>query len=63
LKRLIEDKKPFNKEAYVKIMKLIPQKIFAKDDIQRIGRFVKQHESITERDYLDAIELAGHVFN
>ncbi len=44
-------------------MKLIPQKIFAKDDIQRIGRFVKQHESITERDYLDAIELAGHVFN
>jgi hypothetical protein len=41
-------------------MKLIPASEFMKDEIQRIIRFVKQHEAISEREYLDALDMVGH---
>ncbi|KAI8915038.1 hypothetical protein BC831DRAFT_499541 [Entophlyctis helioformis] len=63
LKRLIEDQVTFNKKVFVQLMRVLPTREFLKDEIQRIIRFVKQHESISERDYLEAVELAGHVIN
>ncbi|KAJ1345066.1 hypothetical protein BSLG_000581 [Batrachochytrium salamandrivorans] len=60
LKRLVADKISFNKMVFVQLMKVIPTNEFIKDDIQRIIRFVKQHETTTERDYLEAVEMAGH---
>lgn len=58
--RLIEDQSKFTKQVFYNLMRLLPTKEFLKDDIQRIIRFVKQHEMITERDYIEAVELAGH---
>ncbi len=57
---MIEDRHPFNQKAFVKILKVIPRHEFQKDELQRIIRYIKQHEEITERDYVEAIELAGH---
>jgi hypothetical protein len=57
---MIEDRHPFNQKAFVKILNVIPRHEFQKDELQRIIRFIKQHEEITERDYVEAIELAGH---
>jgi hypothetical protein len=31
-----------------------------KDEVQRIFRFVKAHETITERNFLEVVEMAGH---
>jgi hypothetical protein len=31
-----------------------------RDEIQRIVRFVKAHETISERDFLEVVEMAGH---
>jgi hypothetical protein len=42
------------------MIRLLPTKDFLKDETQRIIRFVKSHEEITERDYLEVVELAGH---
>lgn len=58
--RLIEDQQVFTKDVYVRLMRLIPKDAMPQDSIQRILRYIKQHEPITERDYLDSIELAGH---
>ncbi|KAL2920013.1 hypothetical protein HK105_200079 [Polyrhizophydium stewartii] len=60
LKRLIEDQIIFNKKVFVQLMRVLPTREFLKDEVQRIIRFVKQHESISERDYLEAVEMAGH---
>jgi len=30
------------------------------ENIQRILRFIKQHEPIIERDYMEAVEASGH---
>ncbi|KAI9339065.1 hypothetical protein BDR26DRAFT_837948 [Obelidium mucronatum] len=56
----IEDDHEFDQTIFIQLMKLIPQRIFNEDAIQRIIRFVKQHSSISERDYLEAIELSNH---
>ena len=58
--RLIEDQSKFTKQVFYNLMRLLPTKEFLKDDIQRIIRFVKQHEIITERDYIEALDMAGH---
>lgn len=43
------------------LMRIIPKNEFLNDDIQRILRYLKQKsDSITERDYVDAVDLAGH---
>ncbi|KAI9310198.1 hypothetical protein DFJ73DRAFT_788272 [Zopfochytrium polystomum] len=57
----IEDRQPFSQSALIQIMKLIPPSDFMNDEVQRIMRFVKVHEGISEREYLEAVELAGHV--
>ncbi|KAJ3411130.1 hypothetical protein HDV05_002694 [Chytridiales sp. JEL 0842] len=56
----IEDNLPFTQQTLVQLMKLIPASEFMKDDIQRIIRFVKQHENFSEREYLDAVDMASH---
>ncbi|KAJ3059715.1 hypothetical protein HDU98_004330, partial [Podochytrium sp. JEL0797] len=56
----IENRQEFTQNVFVQMMKLIPQRLFNEDPIQRIIRFVKQHSDITERDFLEAIELANH---
>lgn len=58
--RLIEDQVAFKKQVFITLMKVVSTQDFLTDEIQRIIRFVKQHESITEREYLDAIESSGH---
>ncbi|ORY09697.1 hypothetical protein BCR33DRAFT_419921 [Rhizoclosmatium globosum] len=60
IKCYIEDEVEFSQSVFVQMMKLIPQRVFNEDAIQRIIRFVKQHSKISERDFLEAIELANH---
>lgn len=60
LKGYIEDQILFTKKVFVQFMRILPTKEYQKDEIQRIIRFVKQRENITERDFLEAVELAGH---
>lgn len=57
---VVEDGLDFSQATFVKILKVIPTDEFTTDEIQRIIRFIKQHETISERDYIEAIELAGH---
>ena len=42
-------------------MRTIPKDDFPTDEIQRILRFIKMKEEITERDYLEAVELSGQI--
>ncbi|KAI8819899.1 uncharacterized protein EV422DRAFT_90962 [Fimicolochytrium jonesii] len=63
VKCVIEDGLPFAQNTFVGLMKVIPAHEFMKDDIQRILRFVKAHASISEREYLEAIDMAGHMEN
>ncbi|KAI8801424.1 hypothetical protein BJ742DRAFT_859250 [Cladochytrium replicatum] len=56
----IEDQIPFTKKTLVQLMKVVSPGDFNKEEVQRIIRFIKQHESISERDYVEAIEIAGH---
>ncbi|KAI8619180.1 hypothetical protein BC830DRAFT_819181 [Chytriomyces sp. MP71] len=56
----VEHGQDFTQKVFVQLMKLIPERAFNDDAVQRIIRFVKQHSSISERDYLEAIELSGH---
>jgi hypothetical protein len=58
--RIIEDQSKFTKQVLYNLVRLLTTKEFLKDDIQRIIRFVKQHEAVTERDYIEAVEMAGH---
>jgi hypothetical protein len=57
---MIEDQVQFTKKVFVNFMKILPTREFQKDEVQRIIRFVKQHENITERDFVESVELAGH---
>ncbi|KAI9202042.1 uncharacterized protein BJ171DRAFT_515542 [Polychytrium aggregatum] len=61
IKSVIEDRIPFDHTTFVQLLKLIPVDDFPKDEIQRIVRFVRQHGNISEREYLDAVEVSGHV--
>ena len=54
------DNKIFKKSVFVDIMKTVPPSVFAREEIQRVFRFLKSKESISERDYLEAIDEAGH---
>lgn len=47
-----------NKKVFTDIIRIIPNCEFQKDEIQRIIRFVKQKENISERDYVEAVDLA-----
>ncbi|KND01519.1 uncharacterized protein SPPG_03318 [Spizellomyces punctatus DAOM BR117] len=58
VKCVIEDNLPFTQNTFVQLMKIIPTHEFMKDDIQRIIRFVKAHANITEREYLEAMDMA-----
>lgn len=58
--RVIVDNKTFKKSVIVNIMKTIPRSIFGREEIQRAFRFIKAKENISERDYLEAVEEAGH---
>ncbi|KAJ3087702.1 hypothetical protein HK100_008292, partial [Physocladia obscura] len=54
----IEAGQEFDQKLFIKLMKLVPQRVFNEDSVQRIIRFVKQHSKITERDFLEALDLA-----
>jgi hypothetical protein len=58
---LIEDQVQLTKKVFVSFMRILPTREFMKDEVQRIIRFVKQHENISERDFVESVELAGHV--
>ncbi|KAI8894480.1 hypothetical protein BC833DRAFT_217378 [Globomyces pollinis-pini] len=60
LRGLIEDQVRFTKHTFLHLIRLLPTRDFLKDEVQRIIRFVKSHETITERDYLEIVEQAGH---
>ncbi|KAJ3321637.1 hypothetical protein HDV06_004052 [Boothiomyces sp. JEL0866] len=60
IRGLIEDQVRFTKQVFLHLIRLLPTKDFLKDEVQRIIRFVKSHEIITERDYLEVVELSGH---
>ncbi|KAJ3171909.1 hypothetical protein HDU87_008159 [Geranomyces variabilis] len=61
VKCVIEDNLPFTQNTFVQLMKVLPAHEFMKDDIQRILRFLKAHGNVTEREFLEAVELAGHM--
>jgi hypothetical protein len=44
------------------MMRIIPKALFNADEFQRIIRFVKAHEEINERDYVDAVNQAGQTY-
>ena len=56
----IQDGIPFKKQLFIDLMKTVPKNVFPSDEIQRIFRFIKTRESISERDYVEAVEIAGH---
>jgi hypothetical protein len=58
--RLVEDQARFTKQVFFNLIRLLPTRDFHQDEVQRIIRFVKAHEGISERDYLECLELAGH---
>ncbi|ORX75365.1 hypothetical protein BCR32DRAFT_237377 [Anaeromyces robustus] len=60
IKNTIEDGIPFSRITYINILKIIPPSEFMSENIQRILRFIKQHEPIAERDYMEAVEASGH---
>ncbi|KAJ3269117.1 hypothetical protein HDV01_001851 [Terramyces sp. JEL0728] len=60
IRGLIEDQVRFTKQVFLHLIRLLPTKDFLKDEVQRIIRFIKSHEIITERDYLEVVELSGH---
>ncbi|KAI9098825.1 hypothetical protein DFS34DRAFT_619088 [Phlyctochytrium arcticum] len=62
VKCVIEDNLSFTQNTFVQLMKVLPTHEFMQDDIQRIIRFVKTHGNISEREYLEAIEMAGHTY-
>ncbi|KAJ3038077.1 hypothetical protein HDV00_001038 [Rhizophlyctis rosea] len=59
IKSTLELSLPITPHTLIQLMRLIPHNEFMKDDIQRIFRFVKQHERISEREYLEAVEMSG----
>ncbi len=60
--RYIQDGIPFKRAAIVDIIKTIPKSIFGSEEIQRILRFLKAKENISERDYVEAVEKAGQTY-
>jgi len=60
IRNIIEDGIPFSRISYINILKIIPPSEFMSENIQRILRFIKQHEPIAERDYMEAVEASGH---
>ncbi|KAJ3129909.1 hypothetical protein HK098_007663 [Nowakowskiella sp. JEL0407] len=58
IRGIIEDHIPFTKGTFVHLLKVVPASDLNKDDVQRIIRFVKQREGISERDYVEAMDLA-----
>ena len=58
----IEDRVPFKRSSIVNIIKTIPKNAFASEEIQRILRFIKAKENISERDYVEAVEKAGQTY-
>ncbi|ORX41667.1 hypothetical protein BCR36DRAFT_363932 [Piromyces finnis] len=60
IKNIIEDGIPFSRLTYINILKIIPPSEFMTENIQRMLRFIKQHEPIAERDYMEAVEASGH---
>ena len=57
IKRVIEDELPFNKSDLINIFRCVPTSEFVKDEVQKIIRFVKTHETIPEKDYFEALEI------
>lgn len=51
IQRMVEDETRFTKSAFNQIIRLLPTREFMKDEIQRIVRFVKSHETISERGF------------
>jgi len=60
IRNIIEDGIPFSRIIYINILKIIPPSEFMSENIQRMLRFIKQHEPIAERDYMEAVEASGH---
>jgi hypothetical protein len=60
IKGIIEDGLEFDQGTFVKILKVLPSHEFNRDEAQRIIRFLKHRISLTERDYVDAVEISGH---
>lgn len=61
LVNMVVNDMPLNTVAgFARLCKSIPPKAFASEDIQRLVRFIKSKEKISEQDYLTALELAGH---
>jgi hypothetical protein len=60
IRGIIEDGLEFDQNTFVKILKVLPSHEFNRDEAQRIIRFLKHRISLTERDYVDAVELSGH---
>lgn len=61
IRGVIVDGIPFDQSTFVRLLKVLPTTEFNIDEIQRIIRYVKHHISLSERDYVEAVELSGHV--
>lgn len=59
----VEDQTPFDKYTLSSLFRLFPTKEIMKEDIQKYVRYIKSSENISEKEYLMALEMAGHVQN
>ncbi|KAJ3352818.1 hypothetical protein HDU83_007620 [Entophlyctis luteolus] len=59
IRRSVEAGEDFNQAALVQLLRLIPQRVFTDDSVQRIIRFVRQHSGISEREFLEALEMSS----
>lgn len=58
---LIIDQVQFTKETYLGLLKLLTTESYISEEIQRVVRFLKVKEPISERDFQLCLELSGHI--
>jgi hypothetical protein len=61
VRTLIGDDVQLDKFEFVRLMKLIPNHDFMREEIQRIFKFLRLQLGISELDYFDAIESSGQM--
>ena len=63
IKEIIEDQLKFTGSIFSQLFRLIPEKEFCRDEIQRLILYIRQQEGLSEKEYMDAVEAAGHIYD
>ncbi|KAI9225122.1 hypothetical protein BC828DRAFT_371594 [Blastocladiella britannica] len=63
VRSLLGDNVPIDKVEFIRMLKLVPRAEFMTDSVQKVVKFLRQRMGISELEYLDAIELSGHMMS